>query len=444
MKIQRRFLTYILALLLISTAIVGIYIRSGGGGEGGKKGEEAPIWLTIHYVAMDNNLDAIGEWQADLHSLQEVGSTPKSQHVVLYDGDGSNDTVIQYVLQGEVEEYPLSLINESWGDEVNMGDGAVLEEFMLWAFERYPAERVALVLNDHGGGWRGICWDDTSSDFLSDKEVRGALEGFYRATGKRVDVLLTYACIMSTLEFLHAIQPYVDYFVGSQTFSWGSETHGEEYLIGNYPFDKIFGALKERPEMGAEEFALHIVESFQPYGPWTAPELYIYRDYTSDTVAAVNLSGIPQLVEAVDTLGVALHDLLKGPGGPLLRSTIINVVIGSQQTPPEFNTQAFSGQMDWLGLATFTNYDLEDFAFRLGRRVPQVNSELVESIQELVEEVVMKCRHGTDPDKGEHPDAHGISIWIPLRNSEWRESYTETLFAEETSWDEFIRELSRA
>ncbi|MCD6383970.1 MAG: hypothetical protein J7L88_05865 [Thermoplasmata archaeon] len=396
---------------------------------------------------MDNNLDSIGEWEADLHSLMKVGSTPLSQHIVLYDGDGPNDTVIQHVLPGDVEEYPANIVNETWGEEVNMGDERVLEQFLLWAYQKYPAQRIALVLNDHGGGWRGICWDDTSSDFLSDREVREALQTFYERTGRKIDVLLTYACIMSTIEFLYAIQPYVDFFVGSQTFSWGSETHGDEYLIGNYPFDKIFSALKESPNMTGEEFALHIADSFQPYGPWTAPEFYVYRDYTSDVVAAINLTLIPALVEAVDQLAQVMLDYLRGIRGEVYRSVLINGVIGSPQLPPEYNTQSFSGQMDWLGLATFTNYDLKDFAIQIEKSgaFPKLDEGVIlKNIKSLVDATVMEVRHGTDPSKGEHPDAHGISIWLPFRRNEYRDSYEECLLAQDTAWDEFLLDLSQA
>ena len=38
--------------------------------------------------------------------------------------------------------------------EVNMGDGEVLVDFVRWAPQAYPAERYALIIWDHGQGWR--------------------------------------------------------------------------------------------------------------------------------------------------------------------------------------------------------------------------------------------------------------------------------------------------
>ena len=45
----------------------------------------------------------------------------------------------------------------SWGTsrgELNMGDPQTLSDFVIWAMRNFPAARYALVLSDHGSGWR--------------------------------------------------------------------------------------------------------------------------------------------------------------------------------------------------------------------------------------------------------------------------------------------------
>jgi len=37
-------------------------------------------------------------------------------------------------------------------EETNTGDPKVLKNFMLWAIEKYPANRHLLILWNHGGG----------------------------------------------------------------------------------------------------------------------------------------------------------------------------------------------------------------------------------------------------------------------------------------------------
>jgi len=39
--------------------------------------------------------------------------------------------------------------------EVDMGDPQTLIDFVTWAVQKYPAQKYALILSDHGGGWTG-------------------------------------------------------------------------------------------------------------------------------------------------------------------------------------------------------------------------------------------------------------------------------------------------
>ena len=156
----------ILVIAAIGIASVSDYSTEGAGEGPGSTAQ----WLTVHYVSMDNNLDAFGEWQADLHSLEMVGSSPESHHVALYDGEEDGDTVVQYVLEGGVDEMPATEVDPEWGPEVNLGDPAVLTAFVVWAYEEYPAEKITLVLCVAGfaaglvmctqSGFQWIVWAD--------------------------------------------------------------------------------------------------------------------------------------------------------------------------------------------------------------------------------------------------------------------------------------------
>jgi hypothetical protein len=443
--LKRPVLSAIVALLVVGAALGGYVVTKGVGGLDVPEGPTTAEWLTVHYVAMDNNLDAYGEWDADLHSLEQVGSTPESHHVALYDGDEDGDTVIQYVVEGGVEERPTTDAYTEWPAELNLGDPATLAGFLIWAVEEYPAEKVCLVLNNHGGGWSGICWDDTDGDYLQPGEVAEALESFQLTHGRKVDVILAYACLMSCVEFLYEIAPFADYFVSSQTYSWGSEKHGEDdYLIGNYPHDLIFQRLKEEPELEPMEFAVHIVDAFQAYGPWNAQDMSVYRDYSSDTCSAIELAYVPELVLALDQMGKELQDSLTGLGKVVSQRQLITRVIGSPQEPAAYCTQSFSGQPDWIGQGTFTNYDILDLVEQLGKCdvKPLCTDATLERVRVAAEAAIFAERHGTDPAAGHHVDAHGMSIWLPYRYEEYRVTYETRAFAQDTSWDEFLRTIT--
>jgi len=306
--LARPLLAVAMAAVLLLAIVVAVSVSHYSTPDGEDGPRPTAQWLTVHYASMDNNLDEFGEWQADLNSLEMVGSTPESHHVALYDGAGDGDTVVQYVVEGGVEEIPNTDVDPAWGPELNLGDPGTLSTFVTWAATEYPADKICLVLNNHGGGWFGICWDDTDEDYLSPAEVAEALEAIEHSLGRRVDVVLCYACLMASTEFAYEISGHAGYLVGSETFSWGSEQHGEDdFLVGNYPFDAIWGPVKEDPGMTPREFALHAVEAFQMYGPWNAPDIMVYRDYSSDTVSAIDLDRVPALVEAIDRLGLELE-----------------------------------------------------------------------------------------------------------------------------------------
>ena len=440
--LDRRVLAVLVAIVIVG-AIVATQVGKGNAGYGGQGGTHVAQWLTVHYASMDNNLDEYGEWQADLNSLEKVGSSPDSVHVALYDGLGPNNTVVQYVKQGGVDEYPPSVVDPTWGDELDLGNQDTLYKFIVWAATEYPAEKLCLVLNNHGGGWMGICWDDNPGTYLKPGDVASALRKVEVSLGHKVDVILTYACLMASMEVAYELRDSASYLVASETYSWGSETHGEEYLIGNYPFDKIWGPVKDDPSIAPVDLGRHIVDAFQTFGPYSMGGTYIQRDYSSDTVSLIDLSKARDLALAVDRMGSELKDSLTGLGKVLGQRQLIDRVIGVQSEPASMCTQAFSGEPDWVGKGVFVQYDLLDLVAQLEkcRAHPLCEKATLDAVKLAASAAILAERHGTDASQGQHVDAHGLSIWLPYRSTEYRPSYDTRAFAMDTSWDEFLRSI---
>ena len=63
---------------------------------------------------------------------------------------------------------------------------------------------------------RGICYDDSSMDFLDNQKLATALEKARAILGGRLSVLGMDACLMSMVEVACQVSPYADYMVGSQ------------------------------------------------------------------------------------------------------------------------------------------------------------------------------------------------------------------------------------
>src|SRR5688500_9172064 len=105
-------------------------------------------WTILVYMAGDNNLELYG--MRDLMELKATGSTEAVQVVAQLDRMSDDVTRRYRLTHGHaldadiVEELP----------EANTGDPRVLLDFIRWGLAAYPAERTALILWNHGTGWK--------------------------------------------------------------------------------------------------------------------------------------------------------------------------------------------------------------------------------------------------------------------------------------------------
>ncbi len=220
-------------------------------------------WTFMVYVDGDNNLEdaAIDDFlemssvgsSADVNVVVQMDRTPG------YDARYGNWTDTRRGL-AEGGDVP----NASWGTsmgELNMGDPNTLLTFANWAVGAYPADDYALVLWDHGGGWRSAgagsrdcCWDDTSGgDYLANNEVRFALEGI----APNIDLLGFDACLMAMIETAYEVRGEASIFVGSEdTEPWDG-----------WPYDTILPNLMAQPTMDAASLGALIADRYyQSYG----------------------------------------------------------------------------------------------------------------------------------------------------------------------------------
>jgi hypothetical protein len=202
-------------------------------------------WTFMVYVDGDNNLE--GAAIDDFLEMAQVGSTPEMNILVQLDRTpGYNsayndwtDTRRFRIVKGSVpSDAPIQNLGES-----NMGDPNVLRDFVEWGITTYPANHYALVIWNHGGGWRdaretmaaksaeevsrgesvspvarAIAWDDTDDDVLFMKEVQNALTAARDRynTMVKLDLVGFDACLMGMVEVAYAIRDNASVMVGSE------------------------------------------------------------------------------------------------------------------------------------------------------------------------------------------------------------------------------------
>jgi hypothetical protein len=294
--------------------------------------EDKAKWTFMVYLAGDNNLSDAGE--RDLGEMRQIGSTDEVNVVVEFDRIGSDHETERYLILRDGVDEPVEPLGET-----DCGDPQVLLDFVRWAAQEYPAERYALILWNHGGGWepseierivrsvgtpdyskaestergssslgraffrtsweqimslesvqdRAICSDDGSGHSLDTIELGKVLEQAAETLGQPLDLLGMDACLMSNLEVAYQARPFVKYVVASE----------ESEPNNGWPYDRVLGYLVENPDAETADLAKHIVKAYV--------DSYTEIDYSGAvTQSALDLAQLEVLAEPLDTLSDAL------------------------------------------------------------------------------------------------------------------------------------------
>ncbi len=125
-----------------------------------------------------------------------------------------------------------TLVNES--NQASMANPSTLANFLKWGVSTYPAEKMGLILWNHGGGSvSGVCFDENNSyDSLSLRDLDAALLSVSQTMTDKFEFIGFDACLMGTLETANICATYARYMYGSEETEPG---YGWNYkAIGNY------------------------------------------------------------------------------------------------------------------------------------------------------------------------------------------------------------------
>lgn len=105
-----------------------------------------------------------------------------------------------------------------------------LRAFVAWGVASYPAQRYLVIVWGHGLGWRpaqpgtepvwwtaggrggGIAFDQSQGSVLDTPSLHHALQ----AAGRPLDVYVSHACLMQSMEVASELAPAARYLVGSE------------------------------------------------------------------------------------------------------------------------------------------------------------------------------------------------------------------------------------
>lgn len=301
-------------------------------------------WTVMVYMNGDNSLEE--DALIDFMELARVGSTAEVNVVVQLDRNGKyvpqtderfpywTETYRFRVMKG-MKPSPESASKDPQLGEANMGAGKTLADFVEWTKRTYRAKRYALILWDHGQGWRGVLsptdevrvmvsrsgidpliqpvvgkvrlgfpfrtaigspfrtlsYDETDKDKLYNQEIQLHLQQVLK--GEKLDLIGFDACLMAMVETAYAMRGIASTFVGS-----------EELVPGTgFQYDEWLNVLTKNPRMDGHALGKVLVASFeQRYG--TATDVRDANPLT--TLSAVDLTKVDQIAAAITTLSKSL------------------------------------------------------------------------------------------------------------------------------------------
>ena len=195
-----------------------------------------------------------------------------------------SDTKLIQVKNGSIHLLEDQLV------ERNLGDADALAEFIEYGYSRFPAEKTALILWDHGAGWPGMGPDEGNEfDILDLQEISiGIGTGLEKAGIDKLDLIGFDACLMGTFEVALAMAEHADVMVASQELEPG---HGWDW--------QALEILASDSSIEAQSLGLAIANYYEQHAVDNGTE-------TEITLSVLDLTLVSKVNEALRALEIPL------------------------------------------------------------------------------------------------------------------------------------------
>ena len=183
-----------------------------------------------------SSYSASGYASMDLTEILSVSNQPDDVNVVIETGGAKCWASTHGINKNYLERYHVankSLVRDSQEAKADMSQSSTLQSFITWAMKKYPAERTSLILWNHGGAMRGVCYDEnynSGRQALTNDRVHDAVKNSFTACGRSASDKLEWigydACLMQVQDIADFNSDYFKYMVASEESEAG---YGWEY-----------------------------------------------------------------------------------------------------------------------------------------------------------------------------------------------------------------------
>lgn len=415
-----------------------------------RKKAALPTRTFIVYMAADNNLSIFAA--RNIREMASIGSNENITIVVHLDIRVSKNKKItrRYIIEKNkiLHVDPFNTL----ADPMDSGNPATLISCCEWAIRNFNADTIDFVAWNHGTGalepsnykivnpmdlfiynqktrlfeldrsigfmdtinedtkiQRGVCWDDTTGNYLTNRQLDTALQTIRDnyMNGKKFGIIGFDACLMGMIEIASFIKKHADVMVGSQELELG---------LG-WKYDDVLAPFEQR-SLNSQEFGTNIVAAYKK----------MYQSITNDyTLSAIDLSGIEKLEANISDLATLLMKGMstqKDAYNRIIKESRNRHACTHFDEPSYIDIHHF-----YTNLASnIKKYDPTNSSDK------QLKNALLTKLNEgikLIDLCVIANTVGPNLK-----NAHGISIYFPERNI--HSSYKEAFFLEKNHWGTFL------
>lgn len=364
-------------------------------------------WTVMVFLNGANDLDAYSD--LNVNQMESVMTNPNVRIVVqwkriaAYAPQGSWTGTRRYLVRYDTDDREIrSQLLEDLGQGVDMGSAETLRDFIRWARANYPADRYALVIWNHGSGWRtrttrAVSFDDEYNTSIKTWELPTAIRP--TSADPVLDVLLFDASLMQMLEVAYECRHVARYIVGSEESPPGE----------GYPYHRILRPLMDNSDIPPAEWAKEVVRQFVTFYQQEFPFYY------NITQSVVDTSKLESVATALDNLAGALIER---------RNLYVNALRSARQ-----NAQSYASYPEykdlWHVAQLIKEYTGDGI---LAARVNALHASLREAIL-----------YEAHADNQRVRNSYGLSIYYP-NAGDYLGRYSNLALARATRWDEWLQQ----
>ncbi len=362
-------------------------------------------WNFMVYMDGDNDLDIATN--GDINEMLSVSDTENVNILLLVDKSYYSDTHLYRIVNGS----KVNLDQYLWDEEVNMGNPVTLQRFIQFCIENYPATKNALILWNHGSGWRApsraCCQDVINSDWLYTSEIQEGIR-IAKEQGVVIDLIGFDACLMGMIEVDYELKDLCDVVVSSEASEpfWG------------WPYDTILNDLVNYSTMTASDFSKVIVNRYK--------QRYSGIDYET-TLSAVDMKYLDSVITAINEFSNSMSFFAVNPEWQRIQKA-------------RQSCCAFSEESGYYGI------DLWNFVDKIEQNCLNENvKEKASNVKAALESFIISNYAGFLVGENTSYNAKGRAIYFPEDKTDFVESYTDenkrypVKFVSDNKWSNFLQ-----